>query len=50
MSPTPRLCSISPVSLARTARHARGPREAEALAPVLKQPLNAELGHRATIR
>jgi hypothetical protein len=34
---------------ARRARGARGPLEAEALAAVVKQPLNAELGHRATI-
>ena len=36
--------------LARAARRARGPGEAEALAPVVKQPLNAEPGHRATTR
>ncbi len=36
--------------LARGARGSRGPREAEALAALVKQMLNAEPGHRATTR
>ena len=36
--------------LALGARGARRPGEAQARAPVVKQPLNAEAGHRATIR
>ena len=50
MSPTPGLCSISPVNSRAPPAMPAGPREAEALAALLKQLLNAEPGHRATIR
>jgi hypothetical protein len=36
--------------LARGAGGSRAPAEAEALAALVKQPLNAESGHKATIR
>ena len=50
MSPTPGPREHLVGELAVAARGARGPREAEALAPVLKELLNAEAGHTATTR